>query len=42
MTEDRFTDQLLLTAEAPSPKGGVFAFALDANGGAADGKITLL
>ena len=42
MTGDHFTDQLLLTAEAPSPKGGVFAFALDANGGTADGKITPL
>jgi|GEM_PF-3996846 len=41
-TGDHFTVQLLLTAEAPSPKGGVFAFALDANGGAADGKITPL
>ncbi len=42
VTWDRFTDQLLPTAEAPSPEGGVFVFALDANGSAADGKITPL
>ena len=42
ITWDPFSHQLLLTAEASAPKGGVFAVALDANGDAVDGKITPL
>lgn len=39
---DPFTHQLLLTAEAASPKGGVFAVKLDANGDSVDGKAERL
>lgn len=42
ITWDPFTHQLLLTAEASAPKGGVFAVSLDANGDAADGTIVPL
>jgi hypothetical protein len=42
ITWDPFSHQLLLTAEASAPKGGVFGVALDANGDAVDGKITPL
>ncbi|MDQ1609292.1 MAG: hypothetical protein QOE16_2024 [Microbacteriaceae bacterium] len=42
ITWDPFTHQLLLTAEASAPKGGVFAVLLDANGEAVDRKITTL
>jgi hypothetical protein len=38
LTWDPFTHQLLLTAEAKSPKGGVLAVALDGNGDPVDGK----
>ncbi len=38
ITWDPFTHQLLLTAEATAPKGGVFAVSLDAHGDAVDGK----
>ena len=37
ITWNPFTKQLLLTAESGSPKGGVFAVGLDANGDAVDG-----
>lgn len=37
ITWDPFTRQLLLTAESSSPKGGVFAVGLDANGDPVDG-----
>jgi hypothetical protein len=39
ITWDPFTNQLLLTAEASAPTGGVFAVSLDANGDAVDGKL---
>jgi hypothetical protein len=42
ITWDPFTHQLLLTAEASAPTGGVFAVSLDANGNAVDGKLTPL
>lgn len=42
ITWDPFTQQLLLTAEAASPKGGVFAVKLDANGNSVDGKAERL
>ena len=37
ITWDPFTQQLLLTAESSSPKGGVFGVGLDANGDPVDG-----
>ncbi|HET7802496.1 MAG TPA: alkaline phosphatase PhoX [Humibacillus xanthopallidus] len=37
ITWNPFTQQLLLTAESSSPKGGVFAVGLDANGDPVDG-----
>ncbi|HJQ06891.1 MAG TPA: alkaline phosphatase PhoX [Nocardioides sp.] len=42
ITWDPFSHQLLLTAEAKSPVGGVFAVALDANGNAVDGNAVRL
>lgn len=42
ITWDPFTQQLLLTAEAASPKGGVFAVKLDVNGNSVDGKAERL
>ncbi len=42
ITWDPFTQQLLLTAEAKSPVGGVFAVDLDAGGDAVDGVATRL
>jgi hypothetical protein len=39
ITWDPFTHQLLVTAEASAPVGGVFAISLDANGNAVDGKL---
>jgi len=42
ITWDPFTQQLLLTAEAKSPIGGVFAVDLDSNGAAVDGHATRL
>jgi hypothetical protein len=42
ITWDPFTHQLLLTAEAKSPAGGVFGVSLDANGDPVDGKATRL
>jgi len=42
ITWDPFTRQLLLTAEAKSPVGGVWAIALDANGNATTGRAARL
>ena len=42
ITWDPFTRQLLLTAEAKSPTGGVFAVTLDGNGNATTGKAARL
>jgi hypothetical protein len=42
ITWDPFTHQLLLTAEAKAPKGGVLAVTLDANGDPVDGKAERL
>jgi sugar lactone lactonase YvrE len=42
ITWDPFTRQLLLTAEAKAPTGGVFAITLDDNGNATVGKAALL
>lgn len=42
ITWDPFTHQLLLTAEAKAPTGGVLAVALDANGDPVDGKAKRL
>lgn len=42
ITWDPFTHQLLLTAEAKAPVGGVFGVSLDANGDPVDGKATRL
>ncbi|CAI9416449.1 alkaline phosphatase PhoX [Nocardioides sp. T2.26MG-1] len=42
ITWDPFTHQLLLTAEAKAPKGGVFGVSLDANGDAVDGHAVRL
>ena len=42
ITWDPFTKQLLLTAEAKSPNGGVFGVGLDANGDATDGRAVRL
>lgn len=42
ITWDPFSHQLLLTAEAKAPVGGVFGVALDANGDAVDGKAVRL
>jgi hypothetical protein len=42
ITWDPFTKQLLLTAEAKSPTGGVFAVTLDGNGDAATGAAVRL
>jgi hypothetical protein len=42
ITWDPFTHQLLLTAEAAAPKGGVFGITLDDNGNPVDGTITAL
>ena len=42
ITWDPFTKQLLLTAEAKSPTGGVFGVSLDQNGDPVDGKAVRL
>ncbi|HET7397015.1 MAG TPA: alkaline phosphatase PhoX [Intrasporangium sp.] len=42
ITWDPFTHQLLLTAEAKAPKGGVFAVSLNDKGDAVDGKAVRL
>jgi hypothetical protein len=42
ITWNPFTHQLLLTAEAKAPKGGVFGVTLNADGDPVDGKITPL
>lgn len=42
ITWDPFTHQLLLSAEAKAPNGGVFAVGLDANGDPVDGKAVRL
>ncbi|GAA2146698.1 phosphatase [Nocardioides koreensis] len=42
ITWDPFTHQLLLTAEAKSPTGGVFGVSLEANGDAVDGSAVRL
>jgi hypothetical protein len=42
ITWDPFTHQLLLTAEAKSPTGGVFGVSLDANGDPVDGSAVRL
>lgn len=42
ITWDPFSHQLLLTAEAKAPNGGVLGVALDANGDAVDGKAVRL
>ncbi len=42
ITWDPFTHQLLLSAEAKAPNGGVFGVSLDANGDAVDGKAVRL
>jgi hypothetical protein len=42
ITWDPFTHQLLLTAEAKAPQGGVFAVTLDGNGNPVDGKAKRL
>ena len=42
ITWDPFSHQLLLTAEAKSPKGGVFGLTLDANGDPTDGLLDRL
>ncbi len=42
ITWDPFSQQLLLTAEAPSPKGGVWAIALNADGSPASGTAVAL
>ncbi|MDQ1556896.1 MAG: hypothetical protein QOI02_1898 [Actinomycetota bacterium] len=39
ITWDPFTHQLLVTAEASAPVGGVFGISLDANGDPVDGKL---